>query len=103
MVFDFIREETADAILSAQVKKIVRNMKERMNIDVIITDKAKDTLLKKAIGNLDNGGRGIGNIVESCLINPLARYMFDEDKCESCTITIEDIDTDKMPYSLICS
>ncbi len=103
VVFDFIREDTADAILSAQVKKIVRNMKERMNVDVVITDKAKETLLKKAIGNLDNGGRGIGNIVESCLINPLARYMFDEDKCENCTITIEDIDVQAMPHALICS
>jgi hypothetical protein len=27
---------------------------------------------------LANGGRGIGNEVESKLINPLARYLFDE-------------------------
>ena len=27
-------------------------------------------------GDLANGGRGVGNVVESFLINPLARYLF---------------------------
>lgn len=40
---------------------------------------AMKTLHDKAVDNLDNGGRGIGNIVESLLINPLSRYLLDHE------------------------
>ena len=61
------------------------------------------TLEEKALGNLENGGRGIGNIVESLFINPLSRYMFDNEIFSDRTIVIEQINADKMPYSLVCS
>ena len=32
---------------------------------------------EKAFGNLENGGRGIGNVMEKYFINPLARYIYD--------------------------
>ena len=78
VVFDFIRPEVAKQILDAQVTKIVKNLATEKGIELVITEKAKSVLVTKALGNLGNGGRGIGNIVESLLINPLARYMFDE-------------------------
>ena len=60
-------------------------------------------LLEKALENLGNGGRGIGNIVESLLINPLARYLFDEEIKGNVRITLNDIDAENMPYALNCS
>ncbi|MFR4009271.1 MAG: hypothetical protein ACLT0Y_08385 [Christensenellales bacterium] len=42
-----------------------------------------------------------GNIVESLLINPLARYMFDEHQ-RQCQITLNDLDAENMPYALSC-
>ena len=59
-------------------------------------------LVAKALENLGNGGRGIGNIVESLLINPLARYMFDEAIKSDVRITLNDIDAESMPYALSC-
>ena len=53
-----------------------------------------------ALGNLNNGGRGIGNIVESHLINPLARFLFDNDAYENVSVSIEGIDTATAPVSL---
>ena len=72
-------------------------------IELVLSEKAMSVLLSKALDNLANGGRGIGNIVESLLINPLARYMFDEEICEKAKITIEDIDAENMPYALSCT
>ena len=60
-------------------------------------------LVSKALGNLANGGRGIGNIVESLLINPLARYLFDEEIKGNARITLKDIDAENIPYALSCS
>lgn len=60
-------------------------------------------LIEKALNNLGNGGRGIGNIVESLLINPLARYLFDEGISENVKIVLNDIDAENMPYALSCT
>ena len=62
-----------------------------------------EVLRTNAVGNLDNGGRGIGNIVESLLINPLSRYLFDNEIFENKTVVIEDINAEIQPYSLICA
>lgn len=103
VVFDFIRPEVAKLILDAQVNKIIKNLMTEKTIELVLSEKAMSILLSKAVDNLANGGRGIGNIVESLLINPLARYMFDEEIREKVKITIEDIDAENMPYALSCT
>ena len=102
VVFDFIRPEVAKQILDAQITKIIKNLATEKGIELIITDKAKQVLIAKTLDNLGNGGRGIGNIVESLLINPLARYMFDEEIKGNARITLNDIDAENMPYALSC-
>lgn len=102
VVFDFIRPEVAKQILDAQVTKIVKNLATEKAIELVITDTARSVLVEKALSNLGNGGRGIGNIVESLLINPLARYLFDEEIKGNVRITINDIDAENVPYALSC-
>ena len=102
VVFDFIREEVADGILVAQVSKILAWLQTEKKIAVSLSDKAMSVLRAEAVGNLVNGGRGIGNMVESLLINPLARYLFDNEIPENKTVVIEDINAEIQPYSLIC-
>lgn len=102
VVFDFIRENIADEILKSQVSKIINTLKMDKNITLTISNEAYTTLKKKAVDNLDNGGRGIGNIVESLLINPLSRYMFDKEIFSDREINILNIDAQNMPYSMAC-
>lgn len=102
VVFDFIRENVADEILRSQVNKIISSLKMDKNITLSISDEAYATLKQKAIDNLDNGGRGIGNIVESLLINPLSRYMFDNEIFSDREISILNINAQNMPYSMAC-
>ena len=103
VVFDFIREDVADQILRAQVDKIIANLQTEKKISLSLSVEAMEVLRTKAIGNLDNGGRGIGNIVESLLINPLSRYLFDNEIFGNKTVTIEKINAEEQPYSLSCS
>ncbi len=102
VVFDFIRENVAKSILESQVKRIVDNLYTEKNISVSINQKAMQVLLDHVFANLNNGGRGIGNIVESLLVNPLSRYLFDNAIFEKAEITITDIQAEKMPYYLTC-
>ena len=86
VVFDFIRPEVARAILDAQIQKIVAALQEEKRVALRLEDAARETLLARVLQNLDNGGRGIGNIIESMLINPLARYLFEHPQADSVTI-----------------
>ena len=101
VVFDFIREEVAKLILAAQVKKIKRTLASEKHIELVLGEAAEGTLEKAALSNLDNGGRGIGNIVESYLINPLARFLFDNDAYENARVEIESIDENVSPVALV--
>ena len=101
VVFDFIREDVAKLILNAQVEKIIRTMHSEKKIKLTISPEAREVLTKAALGNLNNGGRGIGNMVESYLINPLARFLFDHDAYENATVEIKGIDETASPVALI--
>lgn len=103
VVFDYIRSDVAKLILHSQVEKIIRNLESERHISLSFSKEAMQTLENQALQNLDNGGRGIGNVVESCLINTLARYLFDNDIQDNTALRIESIKTDAMPVEIICS
>ena len=103
VVYDYIRSEVAKDILSAQINKICQNLMTEKKIDVHLSDKAFNVLQESALKNLQNGGRGIGNVVESLFINPLARYLFDNGIDENAQITVNDIIVTLLYPELICT
>ena len=102
VVFDFIREDVARMILDSQLNKIIGNLEKQKNIKMSIGEEAKDYLIKAAFGNLENGGRGIGNIVEKDFINPLSRYLFDNKIQSGSTLNVNGIVVDNSIISLEC-
>ncbi|MBR3050364.1 MAG: ATP-dependent Clp protease ATP-binding subunit [Selenomonadaceae bacterium] len=103
VVYDYIRSDVAKDILSAQINKIRQNLMTDKKIDVRLSDKAFNVLQESALKNLQNGGRGIGNVVESLFINPLARYLFDNAIDENAQITVDDITVTLLYPELSCS
>ena len=77
VVFDYISREAAASILHARLSGMRNTILNEKGIDVDFSPIERD-LLEKVVGNLDNGGRGINNVIEKLLINPLARHIFDE-------------------------
>ncbi|MDI9499351.1 MAG: AAA family ATPase [Bacillota bacterium] len=75
VVFDFIREGVVDEILRSQISRIKKNLLDEKGITLELSDEYYSQLYARAKGNLVNGGRGIGNMVESHLINPLSRTL----------------------------
>ncbi len=103
IVFNFIGDHEAKQILHIQFDRIKKRLLEEKNIELIISDNAERILTDAAINNLSYGGRGIGNVVESMLINPLARYLFDNEINGQEKINIKDIVFDSsMNYQLVC-
>lgn len=103
VVFDYIRPDIAKLILNSQVNKIVKNMFTEKHITLTIADRAMGTLTEEVLKNLQNGGRGIGNVVENLMINPLSRYLFDNEIFDNESITIDNIDTIVRPPLLECT
>ena len=102
VVFDYIRKEAADLILQSQVNKIISRLREQKNIRIRIEDFAYNSLKEAATFDLSNGGRGIGNQVENLLINPLSRWLFDNEITGDAEIVIDGFNTSANPPSLSC-
>ena len=101
-IFDFIRREAGETILRAQVDKIIRRMEEMKAIRISIADEAYKSLEMAALADLSNGGRGIGNQVEALLINPLSRWLFDNDVIGNADVVIEAFEVAAKPPRVHC-
>jgi ATP-dependent Clp protease ATP-binding subunit ClpA len=89
VVFDFIRPDVAESIFETNMSVIKRNLSNLKNI-VLEYDQnfVKDFILIYAMDNLDMGGRGIINRIETHIKNGLTNFMFKSGKLENCTIHI---------------
>ena len=102
VVFDFIRREAGEEILRAQVDRVLHRLAEDRALQVEIAPAAYDALREAVLADLSNGGRGIGNQVESLLINPLSRWLFDQAVTGNARIRVEACLTQANPAELRC-
>ncbi|NEJ26994.1 AAA domain-containing protein [Rhizobium leguminosarum] len=91
IVFDFIRPQIADAIFDSMVANLLESTRS-IGFDISITDKAKTVLREMCLRDLSNGGRGVRNMVEAHLANPLSRALFDTGEVGG-TFRIEELST----------
>ncbi|MDP4029817.1 MAG: AAA family ATPase [Gallionella sp.] len=79
VVFNFIRPEVATLIFDGMLKNVARRLFEEFKVQLALTPEIHAQLLGRCTGDLSNGGRGIGNQLESVFINPLSRAMFEHE------------------------
>lgn len=90
IVFDFIREKAVEEILNLKLNAIIENLEHEKGILVQIDAPFRTYLITKAKEDLSNGGRGISNMVETYLVNPLAEVLIKENWRSGDSIVIED-------------
>lgn len=79
VVFDFVRKPTMRLILEHKVlPAICRQVAERIKVEVVFLPTLIDQMLEAASADVGSGGRGVGNLAEAALLNPLARMLFAE-------------------------
>lgn len=77
VAFNFIRNEEVFAqIARVKMKTIVDFVHERYKADLVFED--EDTAFKiiARLAGIENGGRGLLNIIETCIVNPLSDFIF---------------------------
>jgi hypothetical protein len=88
VVFDFITRETGEEILALLVGTVQARVLREHAADLVLTTTAYAQLSELALANLENGGRGIGSVVENALVNPLARAIFERGTVAGDTLTV---------------
>lgn len=76
IVFDFIRPEVAGRIAEKMVENVLARVRKLHGVEVALSPAAMRNLMERATDDPSNGGRGIGNRIETLLINPLATLLF---------------------------
>ena len=103
IVFNFIQPSAAKEILNSQVNKICEKIKDTQEISIHINNNVFEYIEKKVLANLEEGGRGVGNVVEEYFITPLSNYVFDNRINKGSELTITDISVNEDIPQLICS
>jgi energy-coupling factor transporter ATP-binding protein EcfA2 len=79
VVFNFITSDVAERIFDGMLRNVARRLQEELGLKLSMPGAIRDALLARCTGDLSNGGRGIGNALESGFINPLSRALFEID------------------------
>lgn len=76
LVLDFIDRETGQQILDRMLDQIKLTVSQEQGVTLNLRP-VGDELASLCLDDLRFGGRGIGNVLEGRLVNPLARALFD--------------------------
>ncbi|MES4902508.1 MULTISPECIES: AAA family ATPase [unclassified Streptomyces] len=88
VVFDYIDAKVAAEIFTSQIGNIQRVLREEQGVHLRLSDAAHQALSAYCTADADNGGRGIGMLLETHLINPLARALFDQEALAGTVVTV---------------
>jgi ATP-dependent Clp protease ATP-binding subunit ClpA len=76
IVFDFINDPgIRSAIMSGKLSGIREHLLDQFNLELILDEDHVQKLVGE--GNVSHGGRGLINIIEQKLVNPMSLYLFE--------------------------
>jgi ATP-dependent Clp protease ATP-binding subunit ClpA len=100
VVFNFIRPEVAGRILDGMLANVRRRVMDEHKLDMHISPHAQAQLQELCTMDLTNGGRGIGNRLETVFINPLARALFLQAPEGAGVATVDALSVDDNVYTV---
>jgi ATP-dependent Clp protease ATP-binding subunit ClpA len=92
LVFDFIRPAVAEQIFAGMVESTLSDIASAQGISVRLDATSHGRLRSICLADLSNGGRGIRNKVETHLLNPLARALFDADASQGQSFEVRGVE-----------
>ena len=81
VVLDFLRDDVVEHVLDRFVTNVASMVHERTGRTLELAPQVRAALVARADREdvVDRGARGLSTVVETALVNPLARLLFDED------------------------
>ena len=102
VVFDFIRNGAAKEILMLELNHAKEHLMKTKGIELHLSSDVEKYLLVNACEKetLENGGRGIRNLVESSLASKIGKIILEEHIQDNQKLYIEDIASNPPKYSI---
>jgi hypothetical protein len=91
VVFNFVDAVAAEKIFDSLVGHVAARLEKEHDMTLRLAPAVRGELLRAATADLSNGGRGIGSVLESALVNPLARELFRRGVRPGCGVTVVDV------------
>jgi ATP-dependent Clp protease ATP-binding subunit ClpA len=100
VVFNFITPLVATRIFDTMLANVVARVQNEHGLTLALAPEARKALQEFCVHDLSYGGRGIGNQMESRLVNPLARALFalDLETTKAVTVTAIEEDQEKIVH-----
>lgn len=76
VVFDFIQPAIAEQIFAGMLDRVAGRIADEHELTLVVPEPVRQQLRAWCTQDLSDGGRGIGNRLETTLVNPLARALF---------------------------
>jgi 2-oxoacid:acceptor oxidoreductase gamma subunit (pyruvate/2-ketoisovalerate family) len=76
VVFGFITPEVSAQIFDGMLQNVAARVRGEHKVELRVPDAVRERLRDLCTRDLANGGRGIGNRLESLFVNPLSRALF---------------------------
>ncbi len=99
VVFDFLAPASAALIFGAILERVLDTIHRRHGTRIEIGEEARAKLRSLCIHDYFDGGRGIGNRIETHFINPLARHLFEREAL--CDLRVVDVRTERNATILV--
>jgi ATP-dependent Clp protease ATP-binding subunit ClpB len=99
VVFDFLSPASAALIFGAILDRVLDTIHRRHGTRIEIGAEARAKLRALCIHDYFDGGRGIGNRIETHFINPLARHLFERDDFSD--LRVVDVVTERETTTLV--
>jgi hypothetical protein len=87
VAFEFINPRSAAIIFKAVLQRVLGAIFEEHGVTVTLTEEAERQLLEACTDEIGDGGRGIGNRIETYFINPVARILFEREGETTLTVS----------------
>jgi len=78
-VFDFIRGPVIPEIIDKMVQDVLIGISQRIGMTIKCSDQVNETIHESVLRKDVHGARGIANVIEHVLVNPLSRFVFDHE------------------------
>lgn len=91
IVFDFINREAAQQIFEDAYQSVRQRVRSSVGVEIELSTEAKTAIWEFAwerCAELEMGGRGIGAAVETALVNPLSRLLYEVEPADGATLDI---------------
>ncbi|HSV19445.1 MAG TPA: AAA family ATPase, partial [Casimicrobiaceae bacterium] len=91
VVFGFITPDVAAQIFDGMLQNVATRVRNEHKVELHLPDEVRTRLRDACIRDLANGGRGIGNRLESMFVNPLSRALFRFPLAGRTRVTVRDV------------